>query len=52
MSASLRALKHAGDILGDRVCGDEPHLGRETTLPREIRLLDRGRRSERRLDRE
>ena len=48
----LRALKHARDVLGDRVRGDEMHLGREAVLARELRLVDRGRRSKRRLDRE
>lgn len=48
----LRALEHAGDVLVDRVRSDEPHLGREAGLARELRLLDRSRRPERRLDRE
>src|SRR5260370_36038980 len=52
MSAGLRALKHTGDVLGDRIRGDEVHLRCEAALARELRLVDRGRRSKRRLDRE
>ncbi len=42
--------ENSRDVLGNRVRGDEPHLGREAALASKLRLLDRSRRSERRLD--
>ncbi len=52
VSAGLRALENARNVLVNRVRGDKPHLGREAALAREFCLLDRSRRSERRFDRE
>jgi hypothetical protein len=52
VAAGLGALDDACDVLGDRIRGDEVHFGSEAALASELRLLDRSRRSERRLDRE
>ena len=48
----MGALDDACDVLGDRIRGDEVHLGSEAALARELRLVDRCRRAKRRLDRE
>src|SRR5260221_7225395 len=46
VSAALSALKHARDVLGNRIRRDEPKMGGKTTLMSERCLLNRCGRSQ------
>ena len=45
VATGLGALQYTGDVLGDRIGSNKPHLGHETVFASEVRLLDRRERS-------